>query len=71
MCRPVTTTTKQLTCQVRLYAKFWKSVCPLFVDLSDCGQCEGKESRTLLRGEASLYFNVIRVESMTSGGKSV
>ena len=30
-----------------------------------------KESPTLLRDEASLYFNVTRVESMTSGVKSV
>ena len=32
---------------------------------------QGNESRTLLIGEASVYFNVIRVESMTSGVKNV
>ena len=30
-----------------------------------------KRSCTLLRGEASVYFNVIRVDGMTSGVKSV
>ena len=36
-----------------------------------CMQDHNKEFPTLLRDEASVYFNVITVESMTSGVMSV